>query len=443
MTIIISDRRVMSRRTVLRGVLGGTTVALALPVFEAMLDSHGTALAGGGELPRRLGLWFWGDGVKLANWIPDATGSDWGAKSILQPLVDAGIKHKVSVLSGFDVQQGGAGHHVGRAMMLSGSYDESRGDWGEPTQATFDQIAAPQLQASTPYRSLELGISRRGFESSQNSEAMAWIDPTSPLPAEHSPSALFQRLFGMGVDGPDNTLVDARRSVLDVVKSDTEALRAKLGMADRVRLDAHLDGINALQNLLDFDLGGCAVPEMPGEIVDDAGMEQLEERNALMAKLLAMALACDLTRVFTYKYTGMQTDTYFWQIGAVDGLHTMTHDDGLQSYCHDAAQFMMKELAVLLRELDAIPEGTGTLLDQCGIYCTSEVAEGQSHSTDDIPILVCGSAGGRLRTNVHHRGNGDNTSMAPLTVMRACGVDVPGFGAGAGYTEATIGELEV
>jgi hypothetical protein len=58
-----------------------------------------------------------------------------------------------------------------------------------------------------------------------------------------------------------------------------------------------------------------------------------------------------------------------------------------------------------------------------------------------MPILICGGAGGRLRTNYHLRGAGETTSMAPLTVMRACGVDVPGFGQGAGYTESSLDAL--
>ena len=430
----------LSRRTVLRGVLGGTTVALALPVLDAMLGTHGEAFADGTALPKRLGLWFWGNGVRLEHWTPDDT-ENWTPKSILQPLATAGVKSKVSVVSGLDIPIGGAGHHVGRAMMLSGAYDEAIGDWGLSTSRTFDQLAADQMQGPTPYKSIEIGISYRGFESSQSDSSMAWNDPDSPLPAEHSPAALWQRLFGMGVDGPDNALVDARRSVIDVVKTDTEALRQRVGATDRARLDAHLDGLNDLQNLLDFDITGCALPDPAAEIEDDANMEKLEERNAAMAKLLAMALACDLTRVFSFKYSGMQTDTYFWQVGAIDGLHTMTHDDGMQDHCRNAAEFMMKELGVLLKELDAIPEGLGTLLDQCGIYCTSEVAEGQSHYTNDMPILIAGGAGGGLRTNYHHRGNADNTSMAPLTVMRACGVDIQGFGVGAGYTESAIDAL--
>ena len=435
----------LSRRTMLRGILGGAGISIALPLMEAMLNTSGTALADGTSLPRRLGLFYWGNGTRLSDWTPDTTGPDWTPKSILQPLALAGVKHKVSVVSGLDVNMGGAGHHVGRAVMLSGTYDESRGDWGEPTGRTFDQIAADQLQGPTPYRSLEIGISRRGFENSQNHSAMAWIDPQSPLPAEHSPVALWNRLFSGGVQGTDGpgALVDARRSVLDVVKQDTVALQARLGATDRMRLEAHLDGLRDLENLLDFDLNGCMVPEMPTEPEDDAGMELLETRNAVMAKLLAMALACDLTRVFTYKYTGMQTDTYFWPVDVPDGLHAMTHDDGQQGHVRDCIEFMMKELGVLLTELDTIPEGTGTLLDQCGIYCTTDLAEGQSHSTDDMPILICGSAGGKLRTNYHHRGAGESTSMAPLTVMRACGVDVASFGEGGGYADTTLTALEL
>lgn len=434
----------LSRRTMLRGILGGAGVSIALPMLEAMLDSSGTALADGSSLPRRVGLFYWGNGTILTHWTPDATGLDWAPKSILQPLVDAGVKHKVSVVTGLDMPISGTGHHTGRAVMLSGSYDPSLGDWGRPTARTWDRIAAEQLQGPTPFPSLELGISRRGFENSQNHAAMSWDDPLSPLPAEHSPVALWNRLFSGGVEGSGpGALVDARRSVLDVVEEDTQALHNRLGANDRMRLQAHLDGIRDLENVLDFDLGGCTAPPMPEEPQDDAGMELLETRNAVMAKLLAMALACDLTRVFTYKYTGMQTDTYFWPVDVPDGLHSMTHDDGQQDHVRNCVQFMMKELGVLLQELDAIPEGTGTLLDQCGIFCTSDVAEGRTHSHRDMPILVAGSAGGRLRTNYHHRGSGESTSMVPLTVLRACGADVTGFGAGAGYTESTLSVLEV
>ena len=55
----------LNRRTMLRGVLGGAAVAVALPPLEAMFNSHGTAHADGTPIPKRLGIFFWGNGVKL------------------------------------------------------------------------------------------------------------------------------------------------------------------------------------------------------------------------------------------------------------------------------------------------------------------------------------------------------------------------------------------
>jgi hypothetical protein len=55
---------VLSRRHVLRGLIGGAAVVIALPPLDAMLDDHGLAYAGGDPIPRRFGLWFFGNGVK-------------------------------------------------------------------------------------------------------------------------------------------------------------------------------------------------------------------------------------------------------------------------------------------------------------------------------------------------------------------------------------------
>lgn len=53
----------ITRRTVLRGLLGGSAFTLGLPLLEPMLNSHGTALAQGIALPKRYGLFFWGGGL--------------------------------------------------------------------------------------------------------------------------------------------------------------------------------------------------------------------------------------------------------------------------------------------------------------------------------------------------------------------------------------------
>ncbi|HHH11931.1 MAG TPA: hypothetical protein ENK23_07660, partial [Sorangium sp.] len=91
----------LSRRTLLRGVVGGTLVALGVPTLEAMLDDHGEALANGEPLPRRLVTWLWGNGCRLEHWVPTEQGPGFSASAELQPLFDAGLADDIRVLSGF------------------------------------------------------------------------------------------------------------------------------------------------------------------------------------------------------------------------------------------------------------------------------------------------------------------------------------------------------
>ena len=79
------NRLRIDRRTALRGLLGGLSVAVMLPPLEAMVDTNGLAF-GQAQRPRRLGLWFWGNGVKMAQWRPTTTGADWAPNVSTEPL---------------------------------------------------------------------------------------------------------------------------------------------------------------------------------------------------------------------------------------------------------------------------------------------------------------------------------------------------------------------
>ena len=60
MTILI--KRQIARRSILRGMLGGGALSVALPLFDCFLDDHGEALASGAPIPVRFGTWYWGMG---------------------------------------------------------------------------------------------------------------------------------------------------------------------------------------------------------------------------------------------------------------------------------------------------------------------------------------------------------------------------------------------
>src|SRR5215218_6071419 len=113
---------ILNRRTVLRGAIG---VSLALPPLEAMFNVNGTAYAqssGTTGIPKRLGLFFWGNGVKLDRWVPSTTGAGWTPSASLQPFVAAGVKDYVNVVTGMNIKSGNErGHHSGLTGIMSGA----------------------------------------------------------------------------------------------------------------------------------------------------------------------------------------------------------------------------------------------------------------------------------------------------------------------------------
>jgi hypothetical protein len=110
----------ISRRNVLRGVVGGAAVSVGLPPLEAMFNGNGTAHADGTALPRRLGIFFWGNGIKKDRWNPTTTGANWAISPELEPLMP--VKDYITVVSGMKVMiPPSQGHHTGAVGILSGN----------------------------------------------------------------------------------------------------------------------------------------------------------------------------------------------------------------------------------------------------------------------------------------------------------------------------------
>src|SRR5688572_1590369 len=114
--------RPIQRRTVLRGLACGLPVAVGLPILEAQLNTNGTAFAQGEPLPRRFGVFFWGNGrgVEAERWNPAQSGADWQLSPQLEPLAD--YKNYLNVVSGTRVRLSNSpqGHHKGTVGILSG-----------------------------------------------------------------------------------------------------------------------------------------------------------------------------------------------------------------------------------------------------------------------------------------------------------------------------------
>lgn len=435
-----------SRRTLLRGMFQGSAVFVGLPFLES-LAQRGGARACGGVIPKRFGMFFWGNGIVPDRWLPATDGTDYELSEELAPL--AAIKSKVAVISGLAAKVPNTEPHTSGAAGLLSGYALGEVDGNETFMAaTIDQLIAAEIGGSTLYASIQTGAT--------SCSGHSWNGVNSRNPPETDPFALYQKLFGdtfrePGDDGEVDPTYGLRRSVLDSVMADIGTLQGKLGAGDKARLDQHLTGVRELEQRLALlesnppSLESCARPAAtPLESYPDVdGRPQISARSRAMCDMLAMALACDQTRVFGHFLVDPVSNNLF--PGASNGHHNLTHDEGGEQPEVNAITIQcIEELAYLLTALDAVPEESGTLLDNCAILGCSEVSLGQTHSIEDLPIVIGGSACGSLQTGMHYRSyTADSSSKLMLTLLRSMDILAPSFGAEDAYTEDSLTEVEV
>lgn len=443
----------LSRRLFLRGATATGVIGLALPMLDGMLNTHGEAFAQNGDpIPTRFGVWFWGNGVRPEYWLPQGQGrgAAWSLSEELAPL--QAHKSSISVLSGYTIHTGTHPHHAGMTGVMTGRSLYKVGDVRDTIISTFagpsaDVIAANYYAGQTSFRSLEVGVTRfRGTDEGTTFQHLSHNGPNNPNPSEYEPRAVFNRLFSGDIQGAQ---VDSRRSVLDAVMAQANRLRPRLGARDRQRIDQHLASLRNLEQRLASGPTACDIPNEPGGYPDIQGQEQLVEKNRVMSELVAIALACDLTRVFSVLYSTCGSGVIIHPAGATNGLHLTTHDEPMsgtpatQPIVHAATTFTMSQLAYFLDQLSAIPMGAGSLLDHSSVLCTSEHTDGRIHSYEDFPMIIAGLGGGRLVGDVHDRASGrPSITRGVLTALRGGGVELESFGEDAGFTRESIGALE-
>ncbi|MFT5359498.1 MAG: hypothetical protein ACI9KE_006741, partial [Polyangiales bacterium] len=369
------------------------------------------------------------------------------------------VREYVSVVSGMRVRTGNErGHHAGCVGILSGAPMISQDPMGAGYASTFsaptiDQIVKNHVATGTRYGSLEYGISESVVRGEGSTLAyLSHNGEDSFNEPEYSPRALFNRVFTDGFVNPGETpepdpRLGLRRSVLDAVIEDANALHARVGVVDQRRLDQHLTSIRELERRIAVletmperpPLAACAIPTTPAE---EYGRDEMIERNIAMAQVMAMALACDQTRVFSNMFSGSVGGQRF--PGTSGGHHGLTHDEGgEQPMVQAITRYIIDRFGDMLEVLRDVEEGDGNLLDRCVILASSDLAEGRPHSLADYPILVAGGGGGALRAGVHYRSAEENTSKVLLSCLQAMGLPVSEFGVGGGYVDSACTEILV
>jgi hypothetical protein len=384
----------LSRRHVLRA----GAVGVSLPFLEAMLPRRRAAAA----VKPRFVAFYQPNGVNMAKWRPQGEGTGWQLGAAMAPL--ARVKDQLTVLSHLRLADENLTHR-GFATILTG-YKETHPE--AKTMTSADQLIARAYEGQTRFASLQF-LAATGLDTWRAPDDPTRIDCKidastlavrggTPLPNMCNPAKVFRRLFGAP------TPVDRLRpSVLDAVRARTRELRAGLGMADQRRLDEYLDGIRHVeQTLAKAPAGGAACDAAPGAEGVPANRDAYVR---VMIDLLVLALRCDLTRVATFLIGVNNSETPFEFDGKKYLFHAEISHHGGDAYkrelCHRMDHWHMTHLGYLLEKMAAIEEPGGTLLHNSLVYFSSEVSDGDGHTSYHMPVLLAGRAGGAVRSGRH------------------------------------------
>lgn len=439
----------LSRRTVLRGL--GTSVAL--PLLQAMASTRllSAATPRGGP-PLRMAFLYVPNGMHMPDWTPKEDGTKFDLPPTLARLADH--RESFNVLTGLTLDgarahgDGGGDHARSVAAFLTGSHPRKTNGADIQNGISVDQATAQFVGDATRFASLELGLEASaqagncdsGYSCAYASN-MSWRGPTNPMAKEINPALVFDRLFAGQVVKETRTAQSTRekyrKSVLDFVLDDAQQLHKKLPAVDQRKLDEYLYSVRDVEKRLN----GTERLRMTEEGVPDyprpSGVpRELAKHAELMMDMLMLAMQTDSTRILSFMMTNAGSNRSYPEIGVSQGHHESSHHGKSADKQQNIAKinrFQIDRFEYLLRRLRGISEGQGTLLDNCMIVYGSGISDGDRHNHDDLPILLAGAAGGRIKTGRHIRyKNGTPLCNLYLWMMHQMGAKADTFGDSTG-----------
>ena len=439
---MVISRMSLPRRTFLRGM----GAALALPLLDAMVPALTAVVNTAASAVSRLGIVYVPNGMAMGSWTPAAEGTAFDLPPILQPLTP--FKDQLLVLSNLRGAPGGGSHAGAATRFLTGVVARQPRGTGVLASVSMDQLAARQMAKETQLASLELGLDSRDFVGTCDagyacaySNTISWRGATTPLPMENDPRAVFERLFGDSEStNPAARMASSRRnrSILDSVTEKAARLGRDLGAQDRTKLNEYLEAVRDVERRIQKAEEQNA-NELP--VVDQpAGVPAtFEEHAKLMFDLQVLAFQCDLTRVMTFMIGRELSGRSYPQIGIPDAHHPLSHHEGDPAKIAVMAKlnaYHVSQFSYFVQKLKSTPDGDGTLLDHSMILYGAGMSESNEHYPYNLPILLLGSGGGRVRTGRHIRFPDDKQlASLHLTILDKMGVPVESLGNSDGKLE--------
>jgi hypothetical protein len=424
-------------------------VAVGLPLLDAMVPALSALGKTAASPVRRLGFVYTPNGATMSAWTPPG---ESGPLTELPPTLAPlnALRDQVIVPSGLSHRQaeslgdGNGEHSRGQTVWLCGVHPKRTEGADVQAGITVDQIAARELGADTRLLSIEMALEQNYLVGNCDNgyscvywNTISWRTPTTPLPMEVNPRVVFERMFGDG-GTPEQRLAQVRedRSILDSVKDAVVSLQTRLGASDRTKVSEYLDAMREIERRIQVaeKQSGESVIQLPDRPV--GAPEAYDDHAKLMFDLAAIGFQADIMRVFTLLLGREQTNRPYPFIGVPEAHHSVSHHQNDPVKLAKGAKinaYHIELLAGFAEKLRATPDGDGTLLDHSMILQGSGLSNSDQHSHIDLPLVLVGGGGGRLKGGRHLKFPKDTPmNNLHLALLEKVGIDIEHFGDSSG-----------
>lgn len=379
-------------------------LGLSAAAMPFVWNLPGLGMAAASARKQRLIIMFSPNGIVPGAFWPEETGDKFTFKEILQPLDP--LRDRTLVLRGVSnkVRGDGDSHMRGMSCLLTGIelypgniQGGSHTPAGWASGISIDQEIKNFLQSRpetrTRFGSLEFGVTVP--DRADPWTRMVYAGPNKPVAPIDNPYQMLAKLYGRVQDQASLT------SILDDVQEDLRRVRAVVGQDDQKLIEEHETFVRRLEKELQADAGSPQRPQPPDlEAGVKSTNDSMPQLSRLQIDLLVNSFRADMARVATLQYTNSVGQARLRWIGVEESHHELSHHpdsnaDSQQSLTK-INRWFCEQLVYLARQLEATsePGGTGNLLDSTLIVWTNELGKGNSHTLDNIPFVLVGSAPG-------------------------------------------------
>jgi hypothetical protein len=425
----------ISRRKTLQGIAGGVGAAIGASMFPGISQAASSAgsvakasVTSGG--PKRVIFFLQNQGFDPKTCIPvGMTNSGSLAKAKLPEPIEAlePYKDRLNIICGLHGTHTSPSHSA-----FFGALGGYRGSDGvAPSAPTIDYELSKVLpETLLPHLCI-------GMDSIENMKAKPTVANLSargagrPIFMHSNPNHLYQMLYGGISSGDIRNHHEARSGMLDRIEQMAAAEGRSLPAADQKRYGEFVQGFNDMNGLRER-LGSVSdhLRNFAPEVDDAYANPEFEtDWHDRLLDLGVSALKSGITSVLTIG-SGRGEIFGAWKgLGVDQQGHNLGHmpqpDNPIWIKIR---QYNSRMLVKLMEELESVPEGSGTMMDNTLIVYTSNNADKQHTNGANWPVMLLGNCNGAFKTGCFTQLDGKRPINALYTsILKTAGMEVDRF----------------